>query len=146
MNELLTVEGTCHCGAIQVTARVDRGLVMACHCTDCQTIGGGPFRAVAICNSEHFAVEGEPKEYVKIAESVNKRIQAFCCDCGTQLYACDEQRQKFNIRTGFLNQSNQLIPKTHIFVSSTMPWITELDRAECLVKGPGSPRKKIFTK
>ena len=27
MNELFTVEGTCHCGAIQVTARVDRGLV-----------------------------------------------------------------------------------------------------------------------
>ena len=48
MNELITVEGTCHCGAIQVTARVDRGLVMACHCTDCQTIGGGPFRAVAM--------------------------------------------------------------------------------------------------
>ena len=71
MNELLTIEGACHCGAIQVTARVDRGLVMACHCTDCQTIGGGPFRAVAICNSEHFAVEGEPKEYVKIAESGN---------------------------------------------------------------------------
>jgi len=31
---------------------------------------------------------GAPKIYVKTAESGNKRRQAFCGTCGTQLWAC----------------------------------------------------------
>ena len=100
----ITVDGRYHCGSIEVTAQVDLGLVMACHCTDCQMIGGGPHSAVTISDAEDFSITGTPREYIKVAERDIIRIQAFCGDCGTQLYACDEKKQRFNIRTGFLNQ------------------------------------------
>ncbi|MEC8694770.1 MAG: GFA family protein [Pseudomonadota bacterium] len=138
MAEKITVDGRCHCGSIEVTAQVDPGMVIACHCTDCQMIGGGPYRAVAISDAEDLSITGTPSEYIKVAESGNKRIQAFCGDCGTQLYACDENKQQFNIRTGFLNQSAVLVPKKHIFASSALHWITDIEDDPCFEKGPGS--------
>ena len=140
----ITVDGRCHCGSIEVTAQVDPDMVMACHCSDCQKIGGGPYRAVAISDAVDFAVTGAPSEYVKVAESGNRRIQAFCGDCGTQLYACDEEKQRFNIRTGFLNQSQALIPRKHIFVSSALAWITDIENDRCFERAPGSPETRFM--
>lgn len=138
MADKIMIDGRCHCGAIAITAQVDPDMVMACHCTDCQTIGGGPYRAVAMSDAADFSITGTPHEYIKVAESGNRRIQAFCGDCGTQLYACDEKRQRFNIRTGFLNQSAMLVPKKHIFMSSALHWITDTKNEPCFEKGPGS--------
>ena len=36
---------------------------------------------------EAFAVHGETKSYVKVADSGNRRAQVFCPECGTPLYA-----------------------------------------------------------
>jgi hypothetical protein len=138
MADKITIDGHCHCGAIEIRAQVDPDMVMACHCTDCQTIGGGPYRAVAISDAADFTITGSPSEYIKVAESGNRRIQAFCGDCGTQLYACDENRQRFNIRTGFLKQSALLAPKRHIFMTSALHWITDIENEPCFEKGSGS--------
>ena len=143
MAKKITIDGRCHCSAIAITAQVDPDMVMACHCTDYQTIGGAPYRAVAICDAADFSITGTPSEYIKVAESGNRRIQAFCGDCGTQLYACDEDRQRFNIRTGFLNQSAALVPKKHIFASSALQWITDIESQPCFDKGPGSPLSQL---
>ena len=143
MAEKMTIDGHCHCGTIAITAQVDPDMVMACHCTDCQTIGGGPYRAVAVSDAADFQITGAPSEYMKVAESGNRRIQAFCGHCGTQLYACDENRQRFNIRTGFLNQSAMLVPKKHIFASSALDWITDIENTPCFDKGPGSAQSKL---
>ena len=143
MAEKIRVDGRCHCGSIEVTAQVDPDMVMASHCSDCQKIGGGPYRAVAVSDAADFGITGTPREYIKIAESGNRRIQAFCGDCGTQLYACDDQRQRFNIRTGFLNQSQTLVPSKHIFVSSALGWINDIENGDCLEKGPGSAETRF---
>jgi hypothetical protein len=135
MAEKIRVDGRCHCGSIAVTAQVDPDMVLACHCSDCQKIGGGPYRAVAVSDAADFVI--------KVAESGNRRVQAFCGDCGTQLYACDEQRQRFNIRTGFLNQSQTLVPSKHIFVSSALGWINDIENGDCLEKGPGSAETRF---
>ena len=45
MAEKIMIDGRCHCGSIEVTAQVDPDMVMACHCSDCQKIGGEIGRA-----------------------------------------------------------------------------------------------------
>ena len=85
MAKKITLAGQCHGGAIAITAHGDPDMVMACHCNDCQTIGSGPYRAVAISDAVDFSITGTPSEYIKVAESGNRRVQAFCGDCGTQL-------------------------------------------------------------
>ena len=123
MADEIQVNGECHCGKIEIKATVKFSEVRACHCTDCQKMSGGPLRAIAVAPAEKIKIKGIPKEYVKIGDSGNQRIQAFCSDCGTQLFATDMQKRLYNLRTGFLQQKNELEPKTHVFTDSSMPWI-----------------------
>ena len=64
---------------------------------------------------------------IEIADSGNKRIQAFCSECGTQLYATDVDKRNYNLRTGFLEQKNELKPLHHVFTNSWMSWIRNID-------------------
>ena len=125
MTEELFVNGTCHCGKISIRAQIDKEKVRACHCTDCQKMSGAPLRAIAEAQAHSITIDGSPKEYIKIGDSGNKRIQAFCSNCGTQLFATDMEKTVFNLRTGFLEQKNQLEPRTHVFTKSSMPWVSD---------------------
>ena len=83
MADKLTIDERCDCGAIAINAQVDPDMVMACQSTDCQTIGSGPYCAVAVSDAADFSITGTANEF-KVAESGNRRIQAFCGACGTQ--------------------------------------------------------------
>ncbi|MDC3312267.1 GFA family protein [Alphaproteobacteria bacterium] len=123
MSDEIRVNGKCHCGNITIKAQVKLSEVRACHCTDCQKMSGAPLRAIALAPADKITINGTPKEYIKVGDSGNKRIQAFCQDCGTQLFATDIEKTVFNLRTGFLEQKNNLEPKTHVFTKSSMPWM-----------------------
>ena len=126
MADEIQVNGECHCGKIEIKATVKLSDVRACHCTDCQKMSGAPLRAIAVASANTVKIMGVPKEYIKIGDSGNKRIQAFCPDCGTQLFAADMEKRLYNLRTGFLEQKNLLEPKTHVFTQSSVHWIKTL--------------------
>ena len=48
MNNQIEVNGNCHCGKIKISGKCEQGMVVACHCTDCQQFSGAPFRPVVI--------------------------------------------------------------------------------------------------
>lgn len=122
------IDGSCHCGSITFTAEVDPGRVMICHCTDCQSVSGGPFRHVVPAPIESFVVSGKPKSYVKVAESGNRRAQMFCPECGTALYAASPENPSWvSIRLGCVRQRAALRPAVQIWTRSAMPWLDELD-------------------
>ena len=94
----MKVSGSCHCGKIKINAKLIEGKVIACHCTDCQISAGGPFRVIVQSNGDDFEITGDASEYVKTsADSGNHRVQGFCGKCGSSLYACDLDRNLFNI-------------------------------------------------
>lgn len=144
MAETIQVDGACFCGQVSLTAQADSDKVIACHCTDCQTFSGAPFRPVIIIPAEDIEISGVVKEFQKIADSGNARLQGFCGDCGTQLYATDMDKSVFNVRTGCLNQKAVLEPKKHIFGKSTPSWLSDMDKADWLHAGPGSEGTKPF--
>lgn len=134
------VTGSCHCGAISFTALVDPQKVLICHCADCQNFSGAPFRAVLPTPVEHVALKGEPRHYVKVAESGNRRAQAFCPECGTQLYACAaEAPTVLNLRLGCVRERAALVPQVQIWGESAMPWLGQVAQLPLHVKGTGSP-------
>ena len=110
------INGACHCGKITYEAEIDPEAVTICHCTDCQTLSGTAFRTVASVKKENLKMlSGEPKVYIKTAESGNKRAQAFCADCGTPLWATTPtDQQAFGLRVGAIRQRNELKPKPHV--------------------------------
>jgi hypothetical protein len=40
----MRIDGQCHCGAVTYQAEIDPEWVSICHCTDCQTLTGSPYR------------------------------------------------------------------------------------------------------
>jgi hypothetical protein len=123
----MKITGQCHCGSISFTATVDPTKVIVCHCTDCQQFSGAPFRAVLPTPSENVLLNGQAKHYVKVAASGNRRAQAFCPECGTQLYATEpESPNVLNIRLGCVNERAQLAPSQQIWGQSAMPWLASL--------------------
>ena len=125
----MKINGGCHCGYISYEAEIDPDKIVVCHCTDCQTLSGSPFRWVAPTRESTFKLQsGELKIYVKTAESGAKRAQSFCPECGTPIYATSaEAEPKFHgLRVGSISQRDKLLPKSQIWARSEQPWVADL--------------------
>ena len=122
------VNGSCHCGRIRYEADVDPALVSACHCTDCQVLSGSAYRVSVRAPAATFKLtSGTPKTYVKTADSGNRRVHAFCADCGAPVYACALADPPFySLRVGGLQQRAQLPPRQQIWCRSAVPWSANL--------------------
>ena len=125
----MKVEGRCHCGSIRYDAEVDPAKVTICHCTDCQTLSGSPYRASVPAPAATFKLQrGSPKTYVKTAESGTKRVHAFCAECGSPVYSCAVSDPPFySLRVGCLAQRDQLPPGKQIWCQSAVPWSNSVD-------------------
>ncbi|QPC87655.1 GFA family protein [Mesorhizobium sp. NBSH29] len=125
----MKIDGSCHCGKITYEAEVDPAKVSICHCVDCQKFTGTAFRVtVPVSENDFHLLSGEPKIYVKTAESGNKRAQAFCGDCGSQFYATSvgDGSKVYGVRTGTARQRTQLVPKVQTWHEEALPWLPEL--------------------
>jgi hypothetical protein len=125
----MKIDGGCHCGAITFEADVDPERTSICHCTDCQTLSGSPFRtSVPAPDSAFRILSGEPTVYVKTGESGNKRAQGFCAHCGSPIYATavGDGPKVYNIRVGTIRQRRQLVPKVQIWCRSQQDWLGEI--------------------
>lgn len=124
----MQVFGKCHCGNISYEADLDPSLVTICHCTDCQMLSGSPYRVSVRVPIEKFRMlSGEPKTYIKTAESGSKRVHSFCPDCGTPIYSSDvTDPQSYSLRIGCLDKRAFLPPQKQIWHKSSMPWSRDL--------------------
>jgi len=123
----MKVQGGCHCGQISYEAEIDPEKVGVCHCTDCQTLTGTAFSTFVPVPKAQFHLRGEPRIYIKTAESGSKRAQAFCPECGTRIYASAAvDPQFFNLRTGTMRERAALRPKMQVWCRSALPWAMDL--------------------
>jgi len=123
----LKVDGKCLCGYLAYEAEVDPESALICNCTDCQTLSGSAFRVTVEATDFRF-LSGTPSTYVKIAESGNRRVLAFCPSCGTSVFSRppDGEAGYFGLRVGSLNQRASLVPRAQYWCSSAQPWIDEI--------------------
>jgi hypothetical protein len=129
----MKIEGTCHCGAIAFDAEVDPDSVGLCHCTDCQTLSGSAYRANIAAPAQTFMlIRGEPKIYIKTADSGNKRKHAFCPNCGTPIYAAAiTETPSYSLRIGTIKQRAALHPpRRQSWCRSALSWSMNLTRIE----------------
>lgn len=124
----MKIEGGCHCGAIAYEADVNPDMAGICHCTDCQTLSGSPYRVTLPTPAQNFRLlRGTPKTYVKIADSGAQRAQAFCADCGTPIYAAAPVNPPtISLRWGSIKQRAQIAPKRQIWCASALSFAKNL--------------------
>jgi hypothetical protein len=132
----MKIEGQCLCGQIAYEAHVDAAKASICNCTDCQTLSGSPFRASVPARAEDFHIlRGQPKIYIKTAETGTKRVQAFCGDCGSPVYSsAAENPVLYNLRLGMVKQRAQIPAQKQIWCDSALQWAQDVSEI------PGAPR------
>jgi len=134
----MRIDGACHCGKISYEADIDPEKVGMCHCTDCQTLTSSAFSAFVQVPKESFRLRGQPRVYVKTAESGNRRAQAFCPECGTRMYAAAEfDSPIFNVRLGTVRQRRTLSPKFQVWCRSALPWVMNIAPIRQFAKSSG---------
>lgn len=135
----MKIDGSCHCGAIRYEAEIDDpDKASICHCTDCQALTGSAFRVTVGAPENKFRLTaGEPRIYVKTtADSGAKRLQAFCGDCGSPIYAtsaeppADGSPRRFGLRVGTLRQRRSIGPAKQIWRKSALPWVPPMAHLE----------------
>ena len=125
----MKVDGCCLCGYLGYEAEVDQDKVVICSCKDCQVLAGSAFRVtVPVTEGSFRFLSGVPKTYVKIAANGNKRILAFCPECGTSIYSRPEDGKAgyFGLRVGSLRQRDALVPREYQWHRSAQSWIDNI--------------------
>ncbi len=134
----MKVTGKCHCGNVKITAFINKEKVYACHCTDCQIFSGAPFRVMIGVDKNHVKILGDSIEYIKTADSGNKRIQSYCANCFTSLFSSSIKKERYSIRTNIFNERDKLKPKKHLYGSSSVKWLHEIFNDEWVTTMPKS--------
>ncbi|MFT4564322.1 MAG: hypothetical protein ACI9BW_004085 [Gammaproteobacteria bacterium] len=126
----MKVDGKCHCGDIEFEAEIDPARVVICHCTDCQVLSGTAFRTVVFADGDTLTFKkGEPKIYVKTAQSGNPRAQGFCGNCGSAIYATSvgDGPKVYGLRAGSLSQRESLVPGKQVWSQSALSWVGDIE-------------------
>jgi hypothetical protein len=126
----MKIDGNCHCGKITYRAEIDPERVYICHCTDCQSITGSAFRwAVPVPEADFELLTGEPRTYVKRADSGATSHQLFCPDCASPLYSTSlgEGPKWFNLRLGTARQRSELRPASQCWHRSAQAWVNDVE-------------------
>jgi len=126
----MKIDGGCHCGLITYEGEADPATAAICNCTDCQKLSGSAFRTVIPVLDATLKLKGEPTIYVKTGDSGNKRQQAFCPRCGSPIFSAPpgDGPKTYFIRVGTVNQRDQLVPKSQIWVRSQQRWVESIER------------------
>lgn len=116
--------GGCLCGAVRYESSGEPGFALLCHCRDCQRQSGSAYAAGWRVPAAGFRVtKGEPKLYVRTADSRNRITRAFCPECGSTLFLRVSARPDLvAIRAGTLDDPSLFRPEADIFVASAQPW------------------------
>jgi len=77
-------------------------------------------------------IAGEPRTYVRLAESGNRRVQAFCPACGTPLWSVADSAApaSYTLRVGALAQRDRLPPRRQYWCRSAQSWLPVLQGLE----------------
>lgn len=120
----LPLIGGCQCGALRYEVSEPPLMIYNCHCTNCQTIGGGAFGTpAAILEASLSFTRGEPKRYEWSSDAGNARYGLFCGDCGSRIaHGQVGAAGVLSLRSGTLDDTSWIEPVGDIWVRSAQAW------------------------
>ena len=133
--------GGCQCGAIRYRLLGAPTALYACHCRLCQQQSASAFGMSMRIERDAIAFSGaKPRVYVTSGDSGQRKLCAFCGECGTRLYHTgDGANSGLSIKAGSLDDPSGLVPTCHLWTRSAQPWVAPLlEDAVCFEQEPDS--------
>lgn len=141
MTEIIERNGSCLCGAVEVSVKLNSKSVGACHCSMCRKWGGGPALAVE-CGSD---AEFEGEENITVYNSSEWAERGFCSKCGSHLFYRLKQGGFYAIPVGLFQDSEEWALDHQIFIDEKPSFYSfanetkNLTGAEVFAQFEGSP-------
>lgn len=121
----MPIEGGCLCGATRYHITAEPLTLYACHCKDCQNSSGASFLlALRVPGGAVTVVCGEARPYVRGRVNGTQRKVFRCERCLTGLWSERVEPAGFaTVYAGTLDDTSQLSPVAHMWVSDAQPWM-----------------------
>src|SRR4029078_7804463 len=81
--EVTSRTASCRCGQLRATVTGEPVRVSVCHCLACQKRTGSAFSAQLRWTRDCVEIEGESKQWQRIADSGQTTTYNFCPNCGS---------------------------------------------------------------
>ena len=109
-----SMNGSCLCGKVQITANPEKKTFDACHCGMCRKWSGGP--ALMIDGGKDLTFKGQ--ENISVYSSSDWAERAFCKNCGTHIYYHLKGTQFHSLPLGLFENTADFKFEVQIFVDS----------------------------
>ena len=117
--------GGCLCGAVRYTLRPGFRLnPYACHCKQCQSRTGSAFSEHMQFALADLDLKGD-LDVGTFTQPSGANSEIFGCKtCKSRIYSTNDQRPGMaSLRCGTLDNSQNVVPAAHLWISSKQPWI-----------------------
>lgn len=122
--------GACLCGKVSITATPGNLHMVACHCTQCQAWGGGPFLSVECGGS----VVIDDEDSVAVYSSSQWAERGFCRECGTHLFYRLKNHGDCAIPVGLFSGDTDWVFKSQIFIDQKPDCYSFAEQTENLTR------------
>lgn len=114
--------GKCLCGSITYFFAAEPIWPHYCCCDDCQRWSGAPTVAWVDFPQSSFSLN-DPNGWLKIYRSSSASQRAFCSQCGSSLFAIDDDGKNMSVTIVTLDRPNLHRPETVSYVTFAPRWL-----------------------
>lgn len=118
-------EAACCCGALRLSVDAEPMRISICHCEACQRRTGSIFGVQAWFLKDHVVIEGESRQYRRVADSGNGIVFHFCPACGSTVFYEPESRpQMVGVPVGAFADGSFPQPSVSIYEVRMHHWVS----------------------
>jgi hypothetical protein len=118
----MTLQGSCHCGAVRFEVTEDFSVVRVCHCTTCKKLSGGIGTTNGRARTEAIEIV-EGRDMIRTYQPDEGSAKSFCSRCGSNLFGGGWPDSDFtSVRISALDSPFDRKPEAHIFARSVAAW------------------------
>jgi len=115
--------GGCQCGQIRYEIQAEPLSLYVCHCKECQKQSSSAFgMSMPVPHDAVVILQGQPKQWSRVAESGREVSCFFCEECGTRLFHHGNSKITY-IKAGTLDDTSWLKPAGHLWTRSSQKWV-----------------------
>lgn len=139
-------EGGCQCGKVRYQVTGEPLTLFACHCKDCQRQSSSAFgMALWVRLGSAELLNGRLRDWVRITPSGNQMLCQFCEECGTRIFhRLLDQPDVLSIKPGTLDDTKNLSPVGHLWVSGVQHWLSPAIQGVCFTGNPDHGFNQLF--